>query len=166
MMVRKLSLLVVAFVCIAFIVSAQQSALPANAKRISPDLFGIFFEDINYAADGGLYGELIQNRSFEYTPNDNQSNNWNSLTSWRYITKGYGYGTISVETTLPVHANNPHYVVLNVEEEGQEGVGLTNSGFDGIVVRAGEKYDFSVFIRQLSDKPIPMQVKLKSKNGT
>ena len=165
-MVRKLSLLVVAFVCIAFIVSAQQSALPANAKRISPDLFGIFFEDINYAADGGLYGELIQNRSFEYTPNDNQSNNWNSLTSWRYITKGYGYGTISVETTLPVHANNPHYVVLSVEEEGQEGVGLTNSGFDGIVVRAGEKYDFSVFIRQLSDKPIPMQVKLKSKNGT
>jgi alpha-L-arabinofuranosidase len=64
-----------------------------------------------------------------------------------------------------VHANNPHYVVLNIEEEGREGVGLINSGFDGIVVRAGEKYNFSFFARQLSDKAIPIVVKLKGKKG-
>jgi alpha-N-arabinofuranosidase len=139
-------------------------------KPISPDLFGIFFEDINYAADGGLYGELIQNRSFEYSQSDkdawNNNRNWHSLTAWEFTTKGYGYGTISVETKSPVSANNPHYVVLNVEEEGREGVGLTNSGYDGIVIKAGEHYDFSIFVRQLSDKAIPLQVSLQSKNGT
>jgi len=134
-----------------------------KTKKISNHLFGIFFEDLNYAADGGLYAELIQNRSFEYNPNDRKS--WNPLTAWEYTTQGYGYGTLSVETKLPVHENNPHYVVLNVEEVGQEGIGLTNSGFDGIVIRKGEKYNFSTFIRQISELSIPFEVKLLDKKG-
>ena len=133
------------------------------AKAISPALFGIFFEDLNYAADGGLYAELIQNRSFEYSPADRKE--WNPLTAWMYTDEGFGYGTISVETNAPVHANNPHYVVLNIEEAGREGVGLINSGFDGIVIKAGEKYNFSVFVRQLSDNAVPIVVKLKGKKG-
>jgi alpha-N-arabinofuranosidase len=132
-------------------------------KAISQDLFGVFFEDLSYAADGGLYAELIQNRSFEYSPADKKD--WNPLTAWEYTTQGYGYGTISVETTAPISVNNPHYLVLNVEQEGKEGVGLINSGFDGIVVKAGEKYDFSVFLKQLSDKSIPVLVKLQGKKG-
>lgn len=135
----------------------------SGSKAISPDLFGIFFEDLSYAADGGLYAELIQNRSFEYNPADKKG--WNSLTAWEYTRQGYGYGTISVETKSPVSANNPHYIVLNIEEEGKQGVGLTNLGYDGIVVKAGEKYNFSVFARQLSDKSIPIQVKLQNKKG-
>jgi alpha-L-arabinofuranosidase len=132
-------------------------------KPISTDLFGIFFEDISYAADGGLYAELIQNRSFEYNPADRMD--WNPFTGWEFTTQGYGYGSISVETTHPVHVNNPHYIVLNVEEEGQKGIGLINSGFDGIVIKAGETYDFSVFLRQISDGPIPVSVTLQGKNG-
>jgi len=135
----------------------------AKSKKISNHLFGIFFEDLNYAADGGLYAELVQNRSFEYSPADRKG--WNPLTAWDYTTKGFGYGTISVETNMPIHPNNPHYIVMNVEDAGQEGVGLTNSGYDGIVVRAGEKYDFSVFVRQISENPIPFQIKLLSKKG-
>ena len=134
-----------------------------KTKKISDHLFGIFFEDLNYAADGGLYAELIQNRSFEYSPADRKG--WNPLTAWDYTTQGFGYGSISVETNLPVHPNNPHYLVVNVEDEGLEGIGLTNSGFDGIVIGAGEKYDFSIFVRQISDKPIPFEIKLRSKNG-
>lgn len=134
-----------------------------KGKKISDHLWGIFFEDLNYAADGGLYAELIQNRSFEYSPSDRK--NWHSFTAWEYSTQGYGYGTVSIETDSPVHRNNPHYVVLNVEEEGQQGVGLINSGFDGIVIRAGEKYDFSAFARQISDKPIPIKIELQSKGG-
>jgi len=148
---------------------AQQKKQTTNSKPISPDLFGIFFEDINYAADGGLYAELVQNRSFEYSPSDRDNwqdkSNWNAYTSWQFITKGYGYGTISLETKAPIHENNPHYMVINIEDEGSEGVGLKNSGFDGIVVKAGEKYNFSVFLRQLSDKSIPMEVKLLDKKG-
>jgi len=134
-----------------------------RGKKISDHLFGIFFEDLNYAADGGLYAELIQNRSFEYSPADRKG--WNPLTAWEYTTDGFGYGTISIETTTPLNGNNPHYVVLNVEDEGQQGVGLTNSGFDGIVIRSGEKYDFSAFIRPLSGQSIPFEIKLQNSKG-
>ncbi|MDP4185856.1 MAG: alpha-L-arabinofuranosidase C-terminal domain-containing protein, partial [Bacteroidota bacterium] len=144
--------------------AAQKATLPGHmAKKISPDLFGIFFEDINYAADGGLYAELIQNRSFEYSPTDRKG--WNSLTAWEYITEGFGYGKISVDSKSPVNENNPHYVILTIEDEGREGIGLRNSGFDGIVVKAGEKYDFSVFLRQLSDSPVLFEIKLKTPKG-
>lgn len=142
---------------------AQQKVSALKPKQISPDLFGIFFEDLSYAADGGLYAELIQNRSFEYSPADNRD--WHSLTAWKYQTDGFGYGTISVETNAPVHPNNPHYVVLNVEEEGQKGVGLENSGFDGIPVKAGKGYRFSVFLNAMSANPLPISVALVDGKG-
>jgi len=134
-----------------------------KSKKISDHLFGIFFEDLNYAADGGLYAELIQNRSFEYSPADRKG--WNPLTAWEYTTDGFGYGSLSVETSTPLNGNNPHYVVLNIEDEGQQGVGLTNSGFDGIVIRAGENYDFSAFIRLISGQSIQFEIKLQNSKG-
>ena len=115
-------------------------------KPISADLFGIFFEDINYSADGGLYAELIQNRSFEYTALDNVA--WSSFTSWKLEQRDGGKGLWLLEVTEPLHANNPHYVILRVTEPGG-GVALFNEGFDGIPVKAGERYDVSFFARQL-----------------
>ncbi len=115
-------------------------------KSISPDLFGIFFEDLNYAADGGLYAELVQNRSFEYQPTEQLS--WTPLTAWELATRDGGRGSLVIADAVPVHLNNPHYVVVEVQQPGG-GVGLVNWGFDGIPVRAGEQYDFSVFARQL-----------------
>jgi alpha-N-arabinofuranosidase len=141
-------------------VAAQQKN--TKPRSISPDLFGIFFEDISYAADGGLYAELIQNRSFEYNPS---ASRWNPFTAWEFAAKGYSYGTVSVETSAPIHPNNPHYVVLNVEEAAQEGLALMNHGFDGIPVKGGEEYNFSVFIRQLSGNSIPFEVQLRTKKG-
>ena len=135
----------------------------SKTKKISDHLFGIFFEDLNYAADGGLYGELIQNRSFEYSPNDHKG--WNPLTAWAYTTDGFGYGTISVETKSPLNENNPHYVVLNIEEEGQQGVGLTNTGYDELVIRTGEIYNFTTFIRLVSGTPIPFEIELQNSKG-
>ena len=164
MTMRKIAGLLALFILgLGLTATAQHKKLSSDSKHISPDLFGIFFEDINYAADGGLYAELIQNRSFEYSPGDRKG--WNSLTAWEYMTEGFAYGTISVETQSPLNENNRHYVVLNIEDAGQNGLGLKNSGFDGIVVRAGEKYDFSAFVRQLSDQSIPLDVKLLSKKG-
>ena len=130
-------------------------------KKISPDLFGIFFEDLNYAADGGLYAELVQNRSFEYAPGDRKD--WNSLTCWELVERDGGQGTVTVEASQPVHANNPHYAVVNVTASG--GVGLRNEGFDGMVLAAGESYDFSVWARQLDGMGGPLAVKLESKDG-
>src|ERR1022692_272930 len=109
----------------------------SQPKNISPYLFGIFFEDLNYAADGGLYAELVQNRSFEYSAAD--SKNWNSLTAWELV-QNYGKGSLTVETNLPLNEKNPNYAVLTVENAG---AGLRSAGFDGIVLKAGEKYDLS-----------------------
>ncbi|MGN8039642.1 alpha-L-arabinofuranosidase C-terminal domain-containing protein [Chitinophaga sp. 22321] len=141
------------------IVNAQ-----TKSKKISKDLFGIFFEDISYAADGGLYAELVQNRSFEYTPADRRE--WNPFTAWEYLTKGYGYGRVSVESSQPLHPGNPHYAVLRIDDPGQEGVGLLNKGFDGIVVKTGAQYRFSVFARLLSNTAIPVSVQLRGRKGT
>ena len=118
--------------------------LSQPGKSISADLFGIFFEDINYAADGGLYAELVQNRSFEYQATEQI--NWTPMTAWEQVTRDGGRGWLKIADTVPVHPNNPHYVVVETQSPG---IGLANSGFDGIEVQAGAAYDFSVFARQL-----------------
>lgn len=133
-----------------------------EGKAISPDLFGIFFEDINYAADGGLYAELVQNRSFEYAPGDNKA--WNAQTAWTVTLRGDARGSAEVRDDKPLHPNNPHYLALTVEAAGK-GAGLANDGFDGIVVKAGETYDLSYFARRLSDKAVPITVRLERQDG-
>jgi alpha-L-arabinofuranosidase len=131
-------------------------------KPISTDLIGIFFEDLNYAADGGLYAELIQNRSFEYKATEQPS--WNSLTGWDLTVRGDGSGNVSVSDAVPVHPNTPHYAILTVKQVG-DGVGLVNRGFDGIAIKAGEAYHVSMFVRQLNGTPGPLTVRLESRSG-
>ncbi|MBB4804514.1 alpha-L-arabinofuranosidase [Flavobacterium nitrogenifigens] len=118
-----------------------------NSKKISNMLTGVFFEDINYAADGGLYGELIQNRDFEYTLHDRKGSDekWNSSMAWS--------GDFKIENVNPIHANNPNYAVI---KNGS----ISNSGFEGIALKANEKYDFSVFAK--GTKAI---VRLKTASG-
>jgi alpha-L-arabinofuranosidase len=153
--------------CLLILTGAEaQSA----GKKISPDLFGIFFEDINYSADGGLYAEMVQNRSFEYDPTEQRA--WNPYSFWEYVTPGFSYGRISVETSAPLNANNPHYMVIDIEHVGHEekytgetGVGLKNFGFDGMVVKAGDTYKMSLFLRQLSPKPVSMTASLQTRQG-
>jgi alpha-L-arabinofuranosidase len=165
---------IVSLLCFTLAQAQVSVTVESRGKPISPDLFGIFFEDLNYAADGGLYAELIQNRSFEYEASEQVA--WNSLTSWELVLRGGGKGSLAIETASPIHPNNPHYVVVNVATPGA-GVGLANSGFDGIVVQAGEKYDLSLFARQLYlgprwggtqkfDVPSPLVVRLESADGT
>ncbi len=170
------------FFILIFTAAAQQK-IPKGGKKISTDLFGLFFEDINYAADGGLYAELIQNRSFEYIPSNN---NWHSFSFWETVSPWFSYGKTSVETNQPVHPNNPTYLVLNIEhigaflEEskrpsqplpvsvttGRPGVGIKNSGFANMVVKKGEQYNFSAFARLLSNSPIELYATIQDKNGT
>ncbi|MBQ6659250.1 MAG: alpha-N-arabinofuranosidase, partial [Prevotella sp.] len=103
-------------------------------KAISDKLIGIFFEDISYAADGGLYAELIQNRDFEYIPKDHRG--WSATTSWS------GSKPVVVISVDPLSENNPHYAVLGNDT-------IYNEGWDGIAVKAGAKYDFSMFVRNI-----------------
>ena len=127
---------------------------PKGGKAISNELIGIFFEDINNSADGGLYAELVQNGSFEFSPSDRDG--WGPGTAWRQIRPGHSLGTVQVRMDHPLHANNATYMRLHTERvkeyfdyKGWKGFGLQNDGFDGISVKAGAKYDFSVFLRNI-----------------
>ncbi|MGL4519774.1 MAG: alpha-L-arabinofuranosidase C-terminal domain-containing protein [Phocaeicola sp.] len=128
---------------------------------VSEHLIGIFFEDINYAADGGLYAELVQNRDFEYANEERRHiKEWNSTYVWSLQD---GKGVWHIETALPIHPNNPHYAVMNVEEVG---ISLVNEGFDGITIKKGEKYIFSMFSKVMGDhKGGKIKVRLVTKEG-
>lgn len=135
-------------------VKATMTVDTGKPKKISDKLIGVFFEDINYAADGGLYAELLQNRDFEYSPKDRRE--WNSTTAWTIDTR-HSRHEIKIDTLNPLHPNNPHHVVL---ESGQT---LVNEGFDGIAIKQGDKYDFSMFAK--AEKPGRIAVKLIDNKG-
>lgn len=127
-----------------------------SLKPISDKLIGIFFEDINYSADGGLYAELLQNRDFEYNNADHgREPNWSATHSWSV--KGEGM-TFDIATEDPIHDNQLHYAVLKVSATG---AAFENDGFDGIVVRQGERYDVSLFARQMGGKAGRLKVQLR-----
>lgn len=102
-------------------------------KPISTDLFGIFIEDLNYTADGGLYAEMVQNRSFEYSPHDidlhmyYKKGQWHPFTAWESLKDGNAISRISLETERPLNSNNRHYVTMTVFTAGSKGAGLGNT---------------------------------------
>lgn len=118
-------------------------ATPETGKKISDKLIGIFFEDINYSADGGLYAELIQNRDFEYKYEENHHEGWGPAYGWKLIDT-YGYDkNMDFNNENPIHENNSTYLTISNEPVEQT---LINSGFDGISLKKGEKYRFSMFV--------------------
>ena len=151
--------------------NAQKSMTPPNGgKAISDELIGIFFEDISSAADGGLYAELIQNGSFEF--NLTERDGWSAGTAWQTIRPGHSLGYSEVRMDAPIHPNNPTYMRLNIERtkefydyKGWKGFGLQNHGFDGISVKAGAKYDFSVFLRNVKGEAKQVRVALVEPQG-
>ncbi len=118
------------------------------------DLYGLFFEDINHAADGGLYAELIQNRSFEYCEIDKED--YTPLTAWDK-SEGAKWEVIS---DRPLNKENLHY--LHVEAEA--GDYIRNAGYNtGIFVEEGKRYDFSVFAR--ADKAVTVAISIQDLTG-
>ncbi|MBQ3699823.1 MAG: carbohydrate binding domain-containing protein [Prevotella sp.] len=113
----------------------QPSVMDINTKKlgapIQKTMYGIFFEDINYAADGGLYGELVKNRSFEFPQH---------LMGWQ------AFGKVEVKDDGPFE-RCPHYVVLADPGHKERRTGLVNEGYFGIGLTKGEQYRFSVWAK-------------------
>ncbi len=120
---------------LSLVASAQVHVLDVNTKKlgapVQPTMYGIFFEDINYAADGGLYAEMVKNRSFEFPQH---------LMGWR------AFGNFEVEDDGPFE-RNPHFVRLKYSGHRDKFTGLENEGFFGIAVKEGATYRFSVWAR-------------------
>ncbi len=138
---------------------------PSGGKAISNELIGIFFEDISSSADGGLYAELVQNGSFEYNPTERDG--WGAGTAWRLIRPGHSLGHFEPKSDRPIHENNPNFMRLYIERvghyydfDGWTGFGIQNDGFDGIPVKAGATYDFSVFLRNIAGEAKQVRVAL------
>ena len=112
--------------------------------EIQPTMYGLFFEDINYAADGGLYAELVKNRSFEFPQH---------LMGW------YSFGRVTVKDDGPFE-RNPHYVRLENPGHEAKRTGLENEGYFGVGVKAGEEYRFSVWARNVSAQAGRIRVEL------
>ncbi|MGW6908128.1 alpha-L-arabinofuranosidase C-terminal domain-containing protein [Streptomyces sp. NPDC054940] len=124
----------------------------AKGAKIDDTMYGVFFEDINRAADGGLYAELVQNRSFEYSTDDNRS--YTPLTSWAVD----GTGQV-VNDAGRLGERNRNYLSLGA------GSTVTNAGYNtGIHVEAGKKYDFSVWAR--AEGGTALTVTLQDADGT
>jgi alpha-L-arabinofuranosidase len=122
--------------------------------QINPAMWGVFFEDINFGADGGLYAELVKNRGFEFPE---------PLMGWTRISPSLAKGDLSVRTDGPFNPNNPHYI--RVQSEGTAPFGVSNEGFRGMGVRKGEAYDFSVQVRGVAGTP-KLTVQLYGGDGT
>ncbi len=121
--------------------------------KINPAMWGIFFEDINLGADGGLYAELIKNRAFEFPE---------PLMGWHALSPSKSVGTLAIREENPFNAKNPHY--LRIESQGKDLFGIANEGFRGIGVRQGEAYNFSAQIRVGSGTP-KLRIELYSSGG-
>ncbi len=115
---------------------AQDNVITVQTQKpgatVQPTMYGIFFEDINFAADGGLYAELVKNRSFEFTPDH--------LLGWE------AFGKVEIRNDGPFD-RNPHYARLSSMGHGDWWTGLQNEGFFGIGVERDKEYRFSIYAR-------------------
>ncbi len=115
--------------------AGQNHILDINTRKpgatIQPTMWGLFFEDINYAADGGLYGELVKNRSFEFPDH---------LMGWE------AFGTFEIKTDGPF-PRCPHYVELRYPSHEHRHSGLSNNGYFGIGLKQDEEYRFSLWAK-------------------
>jgi alpha-L-arabinofuranosidase len=121
--------------------------------KINPAMWGIFFEDINLGADGGLYAELVKNRSFEFP---------DPLMGWNKISPSNARGELSIQDENPFDPANPHYA--RIHSEGTAPFGLSNNGFRGMGLRKGEAYNFSAQVRNVSGSPV-LRLELYSADG-
>ncbi|ONI80468.1 alpha-N-arabinofuranosidase [Saccharothrix sp. ALI-22-I] len=126
----------------------------AKGASIDDSMYGVFFEDINRAADGGLYAELVQNRSFEYDRADNAT--YTPLTAWAPTG-----GTLDVvDDDARLNERNRRYLRLGLP------AGVINSGYNsGIAVESGKRYDFSVWARTDQPAGTPMSIGLTDPAG-
>lgn len=147
-----------------------------------PDtLYGIFFEEINHAGEGGLYAEMVLNRDFELTTlpkgakwagnllrtaDDWQERKWfgNELWGWQFLAGGGARGSIRLEDRKALNDRNPHSMRLTVKERGER-AGVANGGFWGMNIVAGAWYDLTFHARTEGAERFDVAISLESANG-
>lgn len=108
---------------------------------IEPGMWGVFFEDINMGADGGIYAELIKNRSFEFA---------RPMMGWKILGKPATEGDFVVWNRRDDNTANPRYLHVTLHNNSKGSIGLNNEGFRSMGIKKDVRYDFSVLYRTAS----------------
>ena len=145
------------FLSFAFAQTKNIITVKANhpTAEVQPTMWGIFFEDINMGADGGIYAELIKNRSFEF---------YKPMMGWKVEQKEFKEGAVLVLNRQDNNMVNPRFVRITANNNSKGSLGLINEGFRGMGIKKDLRYDFSIMYRQ-SITGIKMHIELiNSKN--
>ena len=118
-------------------------------------LYGIFFEDINFAGDGGLNAELVKNGAFEFT---------DALMGWTEVKEGTAAGNLSISNDDAPYPDSPHFLHIGATTPGNK-YGAANGGYRGMGVRAGETYVFSAQIRSTESPDVGVRLAVVSSDG-
>jgi alpha-N-arabinofuranosidase len=121
---------------------------------IQPTMWGIFFEDINFAADGGIYAELVKNRSFEFA---------NPLMGWKILKPDTTIGVLIINQS-EINPANPRFARISIGE-GEPAFGLSNEGFRGMGIKQGMTYHFSALARKLPGSSLKIRIELVNVKG-
>ena len=128
------------------------------AAKVSPKLYGLMTEEINYSYDGGLYAELVRNRTFKWNPSN--------AVYWQLVQDGGGAGSMSLDTNQPLNSALTTSLKLEVSKAGRkERVGIANDGFWGIPVKPKTKYRASFYAKADKGFSGPLTVEIVSSNG-
>jgi alpha-L-arabinofuranosidase len=152
------ALAAVFFICPALLAKPDATLtvdVDAEGVPVAPTLHGLFFEDINYGADGGLYAELVQNRSFEHDQ---------PLYAWRKVGDGQ-VGSIEIAHESPLNPNNPQFVRVHRDSKANGELCVINLGFDGIALSKGETYLVSFYGRTRAGEHAEIRIELRNRSG-
>jgi len=177
------SLAITVFFCAGTVAQKSVITISANKKgvEVSKTLYGIFFEEINHAGEGGLYAEMVINRDFEYntlpegafwagnllrTKDGWQERKWftNSLHGWSIVKKGKAQGYLKQVSEQPLNDRNPHSIRLICSNPGEK-MGVANNGFWGMNFVAGQTYDLSFYARTNENTRVKLSIALESAIG-
>src|SRR5262245_6281078 len=141
------------------IATTQPNTITVQVDRpgatISPTMFGLFFEDINFGADGGLYPERVKNRSFEFP---------DPMMGWKRLARGESKGALQIyDAGSRNNRTNAHYLQIKADSGG--GFGVSNEGFRGIGVEQGKEYLFSVLARNVGGTSAGLRVEVEDADG-
>jgi alpha-L-arabinofuranosidase len=123
--------------------------------KVQPTMWGVFFEDINLGADGGIYAELVKNRSFEF---------YKPLMGWKILGKPLTEGDFLVVNRQKIDTANPRFLCVTLHNNKKGSIGLNNEGFRGMGIKKDLAYDFSLMYRQ-SSPGVKMYVELVDEKG-
>ncbi|MDP4261331.1 MAG: alpha-L-arabinofuranosidase C-terminal domain-containing protein [Bacteroidota bacterium] len=123
--------------------------------EVQPTMWGVFFEDINLGADGGIYAEMVKNRSFEF---------YKPMMGWKVLGKPLTEGDFLVLNRQQTNTANPRFLHITLHNNKKGTIGLNNEGFRGMGIKNNLGYDFSVMYRQ-SSPGVKMYIELVNEKG-